>query len=566
MENLGEKRGIPADSHKISADDAPGEEIELTEGDLMTWSESGVATDKYLKREKESFPPLGNVPPNLPVEPESEKNEKQDAEDEMSEGVYYRNLDYILEDMGIEGDDEISKLLERKEGGLPQGYETAAQIKERNRKRFHDLCLSSIGEMLEREAKHKTVFFNLDDFHYLRADIENVLSAKGVPLVILRSPVGEGKGGIGNLKKGDIFNPLQEKLSHVMAETGKKDFVVKFINIVLFPDLYKAIKDQKEEILGLDHENLMKIYDMGEIEIKGSRNLYMIMENCANAEELHYDLDPEDLTSTILQISKALEYLNKEKRLLHRDVKPGNILVLPENKGIKAKLIDFDLLDKKAMIENRMDKGIVAGTWYYMPPEGLMDSDTLKSMAREAVFTPDAISSDPLSGEITTKRPNVPSIKERARKMKEISLRSKDNYFRHVIAIRSLFYRDLAEEVETRVGSSGSFSSNDLEKLDLAISPDKYDCYSLGMVIRGYVKKQMNDPDYGDNAEAFLARLESLGRRMTNALPGKRAGIGEVIEELENILSEYKGTKASRKDKKKPLRQDEIPTAEFNNK
>jgi serine/threonine protein kinase len=73
------------------------------------------------------------------------------------------------------------------------------------------------------------------------------------------------------------------------------------------------------------------------------------------------------------QIASALSHAH-ERGLIHRDVKPGNIMVTPEN---NAKLLDFGLAlipGELEMLEVVGGKGYVIGTMDYIAPEQIVDS------------------------------------------------------------------------------------------------------------------------------------------------------------------------------------------------
>jgi serine/threonine-protein kinase len=76
--------------------------------------------------------------------------------------------------------------------------------------------------------------------------------------------------------------------------------------------------------------------------------------------------DEKEALQLVLQIAEALDHAHK-RGLIHRDVKPANILVTEE--GI-AKLADLGLAretDDKAL--SKREKGLSIGTPYYMSPE-----------------------------------------------------------------------------------------------------------------------------------------------------------------------------------------------------
>ncbi len=115
----------------------------------------------------------------------------------------------------------------------------------------------------------------------------------------------------------------------------------------------------------LSHPNLIQVIDVG----RYKSTLYFSME-FVDGEPVDATLDREgrmDLQSTVsiaIQVASALEYLH-QRRIVHRDVKPGNIMV---TKGGIAKLGDFGFV--KSSLESVLStEGEVLGTPDYISPE-----------------------------------------------------------------------------------------------------------------------------------------------------------------------------------------------------
>ena len=119
-----------------------------------------------------------------------------------------------------------------------------------------------------------------------------------------------------------------------------------------------------ETIAEMDHPNIVGIYDLG----VGDDHAHIAMEYL-DGGDLRLRIDEgvsERLAVDYLrQISSALSAVHA-KGVLHRDLKPGNIML---RKNGSIALIDFGLA-KRAKLETAItDKGEIFGTPYYMSPE-----------------------------------------------------------------------------------------------------------------------------------------------------------------------------------------------------
>ncbi len=115
----------------------------------------------------------------------------------------------------------------------------------------------------------------------------------------------------------------------------------------------------------LSHPNLIQVIDVG----RYKSTLYFSME-FVDGEPVDATVDRDgrmDLQSTVsiaIQVASALEYLH-QRRIVHRDVKPGNIMV---TKAGIAKLGDFGFV--KSSLESVLStEGEVLGTPDYISPE-----------------------------------------------------------------------------------------------------------------------------------------------------------------------------------------------------
>jgi serine/threonine-protein kinase len=118
----------------------------------------------------------------------------------------------------------------------------------------------------------------------------------------------------------------------------------------------------------LQHPNVVQVFDSGEDD--ASHRHYIVMEyvegpSCADLLREHKLLDVEDSVRIIGDACHGLEYAHRAG-VVHRDVKPGNLLVA--NETGTTKLADFGIA--KAAEQTRVTQvGSVLGTAAYLSPE-----------------------------------------------------------------------------------------------------------------------------------------------------------------------------------------------------
>ncbi|MFA6170310.1 MAG: serine/threonine-protein kinase [Candidatus Margulisiibacteriota bacterium] len=105
----------------------------------------------------------------------------------------------------------------------------------------------------------------------------------------------------------------------------------------------------------------------------GNTPYYLAMRDL-DGPSLNYYLESNSLTvnqtvEIAIQMLGALKSINSNG-LIHRDLKPGNILITNEiNIGLKAFLIDLGLAIEIGKEDKDIKQGVVKGTLNYMPPE-----------------------------------------------------------------------------------------------------------------------------------------------------------------------------------------------------
>jgi len=133
----------------------------------------------------------------------------------------------------------------------------------------------------------------------------------------------------------------------------------------------------------LTHPNLVKAFDSGQDRKTGKHFIVMeFVDGCTAQDRLEREgcLPVADAVRLVIDIGQALEMLHLAG-YVHRDVKPGNILIGPDG---DAKLIDLGVAKKVEPTDNLTALDQHVGTPFYMPWE--QSSNAILVDARSDIF------------------------------------------------------------------------------------------------------------------------------------------------------------------------------------
>ena len=170
-----------------------------------------------------------------------------------------------------------------------------------------------------------------------------------------------GRGGFGRVYRA--WDPLLERDVAIKMLRPSDDFT---------PTDHQRFRRETNIAASLEHRNIVTVYDGGEHD----GLLYLVMRFVAG-QDLRYKLaqgplDEQRAVSIVRQVGAALDYAH-DKGLVHRDVKPGNILCHADSDAVY--LADFGISRRvDQTTDNPVTQGLAPATLAYAAPEQMRTS------------------------------------------------------------------------------------------------------------------------------------------------------------------------------------------------
>jgi predicted Ser/Thr protein kinase len=173
----------------------------------------------------------------------------------------------------------------------------------------------------------------------------------------------EVKGEIARGGMGVVYRAHDPRL--------KRDVAIKVLLGQLSPPRLLRFEREARVLAQLQHPNVLRVYDGG---VSPRNEPYLVLE-IVEGESLQQRLDRDDslaphrAAEIARDLARGLAHCH-ERGILHRDLKPGNVLL--EQGTQRALLADFGLArDPEAEREHLTRTGQMMGTPRFMPPEQL---------------------------------------------------------------------------------------------------------------------------------------------------------------------------------------------------
>jgi serine/threonine protein kinase len=237
------------------------------------------------------------------------------------------------------------------------------------------------------------------------------------------------------------------------------------------PDLKSRFEREAKVVAGLRHPNIVQIFDYDTEE----GHPYIVMEYLVGPSlgvylrELHkrgQRLEPMQIARLLITIAAALDYAH-EQGVVHRDIKPGNIILHNKSKNVSVEqhltartepvITDFGLV-RIAQSTMQTASGSVSGTPAYMSPE---QAQGLKVDYRSDIYSLGVVLYEMVAGHIpfegdTSWTLIFKHINEPPPPIEDIPP-----------GIQAVIDRSLAKKPEDRYQSSREFAADYLEAIGL---------------------------------------------------------------------------------------------------
>jgi serine/threonine-protein kinase len=175
-----------------------------------------------------------------------------------------------------------------------------------------------------------------------------------------------------------VFNDRYELVRHIARGGMAQVYLAKDLLLdrpvalkVLFPELsvdrafVERFRREAQAAANLSHPNIVSVYDWGE----GEHTYFIVMEYVDGqtlAQMIRQGpLDAEQAASIGADVAAALEFAHR-RGVIHRDVKPGNVLI---DRSGAVKVADFGIARAAGAGDGLTQTGAVMGTATYFSPE-----------------------------------------------------------------------------------------------------------------------------------------------------------------------------------------------------
>jgi hypothetical protein len=131
------------------------------------------------------------------------------------------------------------------------------------------------------------------------------------------------------------------------------------------PGDVERFRTEAAAVADLDHPNIVPIYEVGEHAGRHYFSMKLIEGGSLTQHMSRLAADPKGAACLLAKVARAVHHAH-QRGVIHRDLKPGNILLGPDGEPY---VTDFGLAKRLQADSKVTQTGVIMGTPAYMPPE-----------------------------------------------------------------------------------------------------------------------------------------------------------------------------------------------------
>lgn len=191
----------------------------------------------------------------------------------------------------------------------------------------------------------------------------------------LISPLGQGGMGV-------VYKARQKAANRLVALKIIRPDRMSNMTEVTQRRMVDRFKAEAHAAARLQHDNLVTVYDVGEIDGCHYFSMQYVEGGCLSDQISDRSLDSREAATFIEPVCRAVHAAHEEG-ILHRDIKPANILI--EDETLRPRIADFGLAKLQNEDQELTRSGEAMGTPSYMPPEQF--GDAASATARSDIYS-----------------------------------------------------------------------------------------------------------------------------------------------------------------------------------
>jgi serine/threonine protein kinase len=330
-----------------------------------------------------------------------------------------------------------------------------------------------------------------------------------------------GAGGMGVVYKAEQTHPLRRTVALKLIKLGMDT-----------REVVSRFQAERQALATMDHPNVARVIDAGATD---TGRPYFVMEYVPAEPITQYcdrnRLDPRARLRLFIEACDGVHHAH-QKAILHRDLKPGNILVAVRNDRPSVKIIDFGIAKAVGGGVGEQTSftgcGQLVGTLEYMSPEqadlGTLDVDT-----RSDIYSLGVVLYELLTGTMP-----FDSTTFRAAPFAEMQriIREQEPP-RPSTRLSSLGAREAAEVARVRASEPGTLLGqlrSELEWIPLkAIAKDRSERYRSAAELADDARNYLEHRPLIAGPKTARYRLRKFLRKHAKAVAGMAAVMGIIL-------------------------------------